>query len=556
MGLDQTIDITGEQRATILALLECHLPDTEAWAYGSRVKWTSRPQSDLDLVVFATEEQQMQIDALREAFEESDLPFRVDLFVWDEVPESFKDKIKAQRVVLTSDDVETVPGWRRRDVSDLIRDGLLIVGDGYRAKNSELSGSGLPFARAGNIADGFRFSGADRFPEDGLHKVGDKISRPGDVVFTSKGTVGRFAFVRGDTEHFVYSPQLCYWRPLDRNVIDPYFLYCWMRGPEFFGQFRGVAGQTDMAEYVSLTDQRRMFVTLPTLAEQRAIAHVLGALDDKIELNRRMNATLETMARALFRSWFVDFDPVRAKMKSRDPGLPKEIAGLFPDQLVDSELGAIPDGWAVGTLGEVSDVIDCLHSKKPSRMAEGRSLLQLWNIRDDGLTDMSDAYLINETDYERWTSRIEVREGDCVITNVGRVGAVSQIPPRLTAALGRNMTAVRCVEGFGYPTFMIQALLSDAMRREIDLRTDSGTILNALNVRSIPKLRFVRAPEPVLEVYERIARPTRARMEANLQASRALAVLCDALLPKLVSGGLRIKSFWVDLNPTQPGVPT
>ncbi len=166
-----------------------------------------------------------------------------------------------------------------------------------------------------------------------LSKVGDKTSRPGDVVFTSKGTVGRFAFVRGDTKHFVYSPQLCFWRSLDRTAIDPYFLYCWMRGPEFFGQFKGVAGQTDMAEYVSLTDQRRMFVTLPLLDEQRAIAHILGTLDDKIELNLRMNATLEAMARALFRSWFVDFDPVRAKMEGRDTGLPKEIADLFPDRL-------------------------------------------------------------------------------------------------------------------------------------------------------------------------------------------------------------------------------
>ena len=84
-------------------------------------------------------------------------------------------------------------------------------------------------------------------------------------------------------------------------------------------------------------------IRLPPLEEQRAIAHVLGTLDDKIELNRRMNATLEAMARALFRSWFVDFDPVRAKMEGRDTGLPKDIADLFPDRLVDSELGEIPE---------------------------------------------------------------------------------------------------------------------------------------------------------------------------------------------------------------------
>ncbi|MBL8866263.1 MAG: restriction endonuclease subunit S, partial [Planctomycetia bacterium] len=96
----------------------------------------------------------------------------------------------------------------------------------------------------------------------------------------------------------------------------------------------------------------RIFV--PGLGEQRAIAHILGTLDDKIELNRRMSETLEAMARALFKSWFVDFDPVRAKAEGRDPGLPKPLADLFPARLVDSELGEIPEGWGVGTLADLS----------------------------------------------------------------------------------------------------------------------------------------------------------------------------------------------------------
>ena len=151
----------------------------------------------------------------------------------------------------------------RHSVADLIAEQKLFVGDGYRAKNVELSSSGLPFARAANINGGFRFREADRFPEESLDRVGNKVSQPGDVVFTSKGTVGRFAFVRDDTPRFVYAPQLCFWRSLDREVILPRFLYYWMFGREFFVQYKGVAGQTDMAEYVSLTDQRRMHITLP-----------------------------------------------------------------------------------------------------------------------------------------------------------------------------------------------------------------------------------------------------------------------------------------------------
>ena len=282
-------------------------------------------------------------------------------------------------------------------------------------------------------------------------------------------------------------------------------------------------------------------VVLPPLPEQRAIAHILGTLDDKIELNRRMNETLEAMARALFKSWFVDFDPVRAKAEGKDPGLPKPLADLFPEGFEDSELAEIPRGWTVASLGNVCDVIDCLHSKKPARRKSGRPLLQLSNIRDNGLIDMADTYFIDEAAYDQWISRMEASEGACVVTNVGRVGAVAQIPRGFKAALGRNMTGVRCKATFPFPTFIIENLLSEAMRDEMSLKTDSGTILDALNVRNIPGLRFVKAPLQVLQRFEQLTRPIRARMEDGLAQSCTLAALRDTLLSKLISGELRVK---------------
>ncbi len=108
--------------------------------------------------------------------------------------------------------------------------------------------------------------------------------------------------------------------------------------------------------YGSVADVVQFSSALPP-TEQRAIAHILGTLDDKIELNRRMNATLEEMARALFKSWFVDFDPVRAKMEGRDTGLPREIADLFPDAFEESAVGEVPKGWKVGTIGDVAEVL-------------------------------------------------------------------------------------------------------------------------------------------------------------------------------------------------------
>ena len=257
-----------------------------------------------------------------------------------------------------------------------------------------------------------------------------------------------------------------------------------------------------------------------------------------------MNATLEAMARALFQSWFVDFDPVRAKKDGREPvGLDPGTAALFPDSFQDSSIGHIPSGWEVAELGQIADVIDCLHAKKPERCENGQLYLQLNNIRDDGLIDITDSFLVSEEDYRKWIYRMEARAGDCVITNVGRVGAVGQIPERVKGALGRNITGIRCKATFPFPTFLIQCLVSESMREEIRLKTDSGTILDALNVKSIPKLRFVRPAQAIGDIFETLTRPLRRRMEQNLSESRALSILRDTLLPKLLSGELEVNAI-------------
>lgn len=196
--------------------------------------------------------------------------------------------------------------WNDTTTSKLIENGVLKIGDGYRARNSELASEGIPFARAGNINGGFQFEGADCLPENYVDIVGDKASIPGDTVFTSKGTVGRFAFVTDKVSQFVYSPQLCFWRSMKHDVVLPKFIYYWMHGRQFLGQVDSVKGQTDMADYVNLADQRKMTITLPSQTEQQAIASVLSNLDDKIDLLHRQNKTLEAMAETLFRQWFVE----------------------------------------------------------------------------------------------------------------------------------------------------------------------------------------------------------------------------------------------------------
>jgi type I restriction enzyme S subunit len=291
----------------------------------------------------------------------------------------------------------------------------------------------------------------------------------------------------------------------------------------------------------NLKDLGKLPIPLPPPQERKEIAIFLSALDDRIALLREANATLEAIAQAMFKSWFVDFDPVHAKQQGRAPaGMSEATAALFPDSFEESELGLVPSGWSVGSIGKVAEVIDCLHAKKPELLECGSPYLQLNNIRDDGLLDTANLAFISDADYAKWISRIEVSGGDCVITNVGRVGAVAQIPESFRAAMGRNMTAIRMRKEWPYPTYLVELLQSPWMETEIQRRTDIGTILNALNVKNIPLLRCVLAGQDVLNAFEAVARPLRASMEANLQQAQTLATLRDTLLPRLISGQLRL----------------
>jgi len=177
--------------------------------------------------------------------------------------------------------------------------GVLVIGDGYRAKRSELRPTGLPFARAGNIDGGFQFTDCEYMGVDGVQAAGDKLSRPLDSVFTSKGTVGRLALVSKNTPTFVYAPQLCFWRAADPSRLNPFVLHQWMHGDEFGEQVDMTKGQTDMADYVSLTDQRRMRITLPSPKRQAEVGRHLERLYGMMDQNTTQIGTLAALRASL-----------------------------------------------------------------------------------------------------------------------------------------------------------------------------------------------------------------------------------------------------------------
>ena len=277
---------------------------------------------------------------------------------------------------------------------------------------------------------------------------------------------------------------------------------------------------------------------VPDEAEQRRIAHILGALDDKIELNRRMNATLEGMARALFKSWFVDFEPVRAKMEGRWrrgeslPGMPAELYDLFPERLAPSEVGDVPEGWGVGVL---DDAIELLSGGTPRT-----SVAEYWNGDVPWYTAKdapvpSDIFVV---DTERKITQAGIDNsptkvlcaGTTIISARGTVGRLACLGIPMT--MNQTCYGIRGVNGYpDYFTYWNIRMAVDELQR----RTH-GTIFDTITRQTFKLVDSVLPPAQLACELENAVLPTMNRILANLHEAQSLAVLRDALLPGLVSG--------------------
>jgi len=249
--------------------------------------------------------------------------------------------------------------WPKLTVSEVAaaRRHALVGGPfGSNLVSSDYVASGVPVIRGQNM--GSRWVGGDFvFVTDSkARSLKANLARPGDLLFTQRGTLGQVALVPPEPFESYLISQSQMKLTVDGNKADSLFLYYVFSSHEQQDYIRQRAIQTGVP-HTNLGILRNTPIPVPPINEQRAIAIVLGTLDDKIELNRRMNETLQAIARALFKSWFVDYDPVRGKVDGRDTGLPKRLADLFPNSFEDSELGEIPTGWQVTCVGELATVV-------------------------------------------------------------------------------------------------------------------------------------------------------------------------------------------------------
>jgi type I restriction enzyme S subunit len=355
----------------------------------------------------------------------------------------------------------------------------------------------------------------------------------GDLLYSREGTYFGIAAEVPRGIQVCLGQRMVLLRP-HANEVNFRFLRYWLNSPVMAMYAHGFRDGT-VAERLNLPTIRALPVLVPPMPEQRAIAHILGTLDDKIELNRRMNETLEATARAIFKSWFVDFDPVHAKAEGRDPGLPKHIADLFPDRLEDSELGEIPAGWRVAALPEVIEV------NPPRSLKKGQvaPYLDMANMPTQGHSPD----LVVERPFG---SGMRFINGDTLVA-------------RITPCLENGKTAfVDFLEegqvGWGSTEYIVlrpkrplpaeyaYCLARSVEFREFTIQSMTGTSgRQRVPAEALSHFLTIYLSDDTAELFGRVLKPLFARAHAATEEYHTIAALRDALLPKLISGELRVR---------------
>lgn len=322
----------------------------------------------------------------------------------------------------------------------------------------------------------------------------------------------------------------------DSSRIDHAFLRYWLNSPQVFGHIHGFRDGT-VAERLNLPVIRGLAVACPSLPEQREVAKTLSALDDRITLLRETNATLEAIAQALFKSWFVDFDPVRAKMEGRTPeGMDEATAAQFPDGFDESALGSLPRGWTRSSLAEVCAYLN--RGLSPKYLEEGGVLV----LNQKCIRDFSVDYTKGRR-HDTSQRKIDGRElviGDVLVnsTGVGTLGRVAQVLELPEPAIvDSHVTVVRAGNRLSWP-YLGQWLAR--AQPEIEAMGEGSTGQTELSRTKLGVMSILVPPRDVLAAFDAVVEPLKARVALNENSARNLAALRDTLLPRLISGQLRL----------------
>ena len=372
------------------------------------------------------------------------------------------------------------------------------------------------------------YATARRTTGDAFSTLLTEKSRPhkGDVLLTKDGSIGRLAICDRD--------DICINQSVARLQMNgranSEFIKYLLESPHYQRKMEGDSDGTTI-KHIYITRLDKMDVPFPPYKEQKAIAHILGTLDEKIELNRKNNAILEGIAKTLFKSWFIDFDPVRAKAEDRSTGLPAEISDLFPSTFENSELGFIPEGWEISKLGDL--VFPCGESIKSSKEITTQPYVPI-----DCITSKSLTLKEYKPGSEAKSSLIRFRKGDILF------GAMRPYFHKVCIAPFDGITRSTCI-----PLRQIEAsfhafstlIVSNKETIEYATQNSTGSTIPYIKWKdNLENMKIIKPPKPISKCFDNIIVPILEKFCSSIFIQKNLIEIRDALLPKLISGELRI----------------
>ena len=528
------IDISPSDLEIVREILAEYVPEHEVLAFGSRVTWTARQYSDIDLALITVEPlDTTRIADLREAFVESDLAFQVDIVDWASTSESFRQIIEKECLTIQGKSVKkkNLIEWRLRRISSL---GQIVTGKTPSTKEPSNFGGPYPFITIPDLHKQVIIRKTARtLSEKGAAKMQSSLLPPGTVVMSCIATVGKCGIV---SKPSFTNQQINGVIPnAETNSRFLYYVFT-----QLGNTMNSVGGGGSIYTNVSKTRFSNIEIQLPPPPEQQAIAHILGSLDDKIELNRRMNETLEEMARALFKSWFVDFDPVRAKIEGRWrhgeslPGLPADLWDIFPKKLINSRLGKIPEGWKVKTLGNLCYKPQYGYNASAKSEPIGPKFLRITDINKKAWIDWEQVPYckITEEEFDKYC----LHKGDLLIARMADPGHGVMIEEEEEAVFASYLIRFRPIHEF--QTRFLQYWFRSDKYWDLVLGRSAGTTRVSLNARALSEFPLVVPSRSVSEAFEKHINSLRIRVVTNASESSILANIRDKLLPKLLSGKL------------------
>lgn len=521
------LDIRPDHLQIVQAILQKHISDYKVWAFGSRAKWTANEYSDLDLCVITKEPLSFTIlGLLAEDFSESNLPWKVDVVDWSTTAESFqkiieKDKVIIQKAAKRSCGMSSE--WIEYKMSDVVdvSQGLAI-----NAKTKHLfREDGLPLLRISDLFSGkySQFLSADYVPQQ-------CIANKDEIIYTRTGQVG---YVFTKKEGVVHNN--CFKVTPKNEILIKEFLY-WFLYQSTVREYANTIASGSVQKDLTHSAFKTIKISIPNRNSQKQISSILSALDDRITLLRETNATLEAIAQALFKSWFVDFDPVHAKAQGTKPeGMDEQTAALFPDSFEESELGMVPAGWEVGKVADIGEVI-CGKTPPTSEAANYGEDVPFITI-----PDMHNSLVITSTNRSLSTVGANTQKkktlpvGSVCVSCIATAGLVAQVTT--PSQTNQQINSVVPFEKWGssFALFTLR-LIGDAVRAS----GSGGSVFHNLNKSGFEQLKVLFPFKELASAFNKVIEPIVDQITFNQQQAKTLADLRDTLLPRLISGQLRL----------------